>query len=67
MNSLNLSPLMPNTATELIEVAELLDAHRAFVERCGCVWPSLDEIDPALITSTLEEVRHSRRPAGRSR
>ena len=30
-------------------------------------WPSLDEIDPALITSTLDEVRRSRRTAGRCR
>jgi hypothetical protein len=58
---------MPDTPAELIAAAELLDAHRVFVERCGCAWPQLGEIDAALVTSTLEEVRRSRRTEGRSR
>ena len=62
-----LAPLMPHTPAELLAVAELLDAHRAFVERCGYTWPALDEMDPALILSTLAEVRRGRQPVGRSR
>jgi hypothetical protein len=58
----SLARLMPRSPQELLDVATLLEAHRAFVERCGCAWPALGEMDPALIRSALRAVRRARRP-----
>ena len=54
--------MIPRSPQELLDAAALLDAHRRFVERCGCAWPSLAEMNPALVISTLAELRRGRQP-----
>jgi len=56
-----LAAVMPRSPSELLAVAELLDAHRQFVERCGVAWPLLSDeiVQPGLILATLDEVRRA--------